>query len=126
MTALLSPLSLGLLLLLYLVSMYFLVRIFVRTLKIILQHPGNGLEFYRRLVLITISATMIDATYTTFVYLTYWEHLSSTYIMYGMLPVFVKSLILVCVYGFYMVQLGHTPAWLSCTYWQQKLKSWVC
>ena len=108
--------------LIYLISMFFLIKLFARTYKIIKVHPGNGLEFYRKLVAIAIAVTMIDATYVVISRFLHWFYPNQDYMLYGIIPTIVKTLILVCVWGFYNVQAGKTPKWLSWVYWKEKFK----
>ena len=109
------------LLLIYIVSMYFLIRLFAKTYKIIKQHPGNGLQFYRTLVAIAISVTMLDATYVIVSRILHWFFPTQDYMLYGIIPTVVKTFILFCIWGFYSVQKGDSANWLSWKYWKDKL-----
>jgi hypothetical protein len=105
----------------YLISMYFLIRLFAKTYRIIKQHPGNGLQFYRNLVAIAIAVTMVDATYVVISRFLHWFYPDQDYMLYGVIPTVVKTLILFCIWGFYTVQDGRTPIWCSWQYWKDKL-----
>jgi hypothetical protein len=105
----------------YLLSMYFLIRLFAKTYIIIKQHPGNGLQFYRNLVAISIAVAMVDATYVIVSRLLHWFYPEQDYMLYGIIPTVVKTVILFCIWGFYTVQDGKTPVWFSWKYWKDKL-----
>lgn len=122
-TPFISNLPLLLLVLVYLLSMYFLVRLFYKTFRIIRQKKVNGLEFYRKLVAISIIVTMVDATYTIGVRILYLFYPLQDYIYYGIAPIVVKTLVLFCIWGFYSIQMGGTLHCLSCKYWFDKIKS---
>lgn len=123
LTSLLLAWPIELLVIVYLISMYFLIRLFAKTFAIIRKQPGNGLEFYRRLVAITIVVTMIDATYAISVRIIHWFYPLDDYILYGIVPIVIKTLIVACIWGFYTTQLGIAPSWISWKYWKEKVKS---
>jgi hypothetical protein len=110
------------LIIIYLLSMYYLIRLFAKTYIIIKAHPGNGLEFYRKLVAITLAVTMIDATYMIVSRLLHWFYPGQDYMLYGIIPTVVKTFVLICVWGFYTVQEGKIPFWASWKYWKNKLR----
>ena len=101
--------------------MYFLIRLFGKTYAIIKQHPGNGLEFYRTLVSVSIGVTMLDATYVIASRILHWFFPDQDYMLYGIIPTVIKTFILFCIWGFYSVQKGESANWFSWHYWKKKL-----
>ncbi len=112
---------LGLLVFVYLISMYFLVRMFSKTLRAIRQQRGNGLEFYRKLVAITIAVVMVDSTYAIITRIVHLFYPLQDYLLYGIVPIVVKTLVLFCVWGFHCIQSGDSLCWLSLKFWKDKL-----
>jgi hypothetical protein len=95
---------------------------FSKTLHAIRQQKSNGLEFYRKLVAITIAVVMIDATYAIVARIIHFFYPLQDYLLYGIIPIVVKTLILFCIWGFHCVQSGDTLCWLSLDYWKKKFK----
>lgn len=122
-TSILQAWPLTLLVLVYIISMVFLIRLFSKTYAVIRQHPGNGLEFYRKLVAISIIVTMLDATYAVGARMLHWFYPIDDYLLYGLVPITIKTLVLVCIWGFHTIQLGKAPLWLSWSYWVTKFKA---
>lgn len=108
--------------LIYALSMYYLVDMFSKTLSVIRQKKNNGLEFYRKLVAITIAVTMIDATYVIVTRILHILYPMQDYLLYGAIPIIIKTLVLACIWGFHCIQGGASLCWLSWSYWKDKFK----
>ena len=101
-------LSLVLLIGIYLLSMYPLVRMFIKMIYLIHANPGNGLQFYRKMVTISIAISAIDATYTILIILAnvYIPQLADD-LLIGLIPVVLKGAIMMIVWVFYVIQQGN-------------------
>jgi len=106
----------------YLLSLYPLVRMFVRMVKLVAAQPSNGLQFYRKMVTVSIFISSLDATYaivTVFAYL-YSPSIAGD-LLIGLIPVILKSVIMGLVWGFYAIQLGKSDS-LALAHWDRVLR----
>ena len=113
------PPSLGILIFIYLLSLYPLLRMFLRMVKLIVANPDTGLQFYRKMVTLSTLISAIDATYTiTIIVANIYAPTLADALLIGLVPVIIKGLIMVAIWSFYAIQLGKT-SFLQTTFWKE-------